>query len=88
MRLSQEARRVLLSLNAGALLKSHRSLDGAKDFQVHPLDSAPVHVRQAIVDALLRDGLVTSNQKFPAATYLLTDRGREVAIALADHTDL
>jgi len=33
-------------------------------------------VQRATVDALVRHGLVTSNQKFPVATYMLTDRGR------------
>ncbi len=84
MRLSSEIRQVLLILGAGALLKSHRSLDGTKVFRLHRLDGTTLSVEQATVEVLLRQGLVTSNQKFPAATYLLTEQGREAAALLAD----
>jgi hypothetical protein len=84
VRLSSEARKVLCALARDSFLKSHRSIDGEKVFRLHPLEGEPVAVQRATVDALLRDGLVTSNQKFPAATYMLTEKGRDLAAALTD----
>jgi len=76
MRLSAEARHVLQALAGGSFLKSHRYLDGTKVYRLHSLSGQSEDVQRATVDALVRHGLVTSNQKFPVATYMLTDRGR------------
>ena len=64
---------------AGATLNAHRTLDGAKVHTLHPLDGEPVDVDRAAVDYLKQHGLIASNMKFPAATYLLTERGIAVA---------
>jgi hypothetical protein len=37
----------------------------------------------AVVDGLVRAGLIESNMKFPAATFLLTDKG--LAAVMAHH---
>ena len=76
MRLSAEATHVLQALAGGFFLKSHRYLDGTKVCRLHSLSGQSEDVQRATVDALVRHGLVTSNQKFPVATYMLTDRGR------------
>ena len=73
---------VLRALAEGWLLKSHRYLDGTKVFRLHPLTGDPVTVDARVVEALVKRQLVTSNQKFPAATYLLTEKGRALAASL------
>jgi hypothetical protein len=58
----------------GAALKVHRDLDGRKTHLLHPLDSDPLPVAAELVESLRSLGLIQSNLKFPAATYVLTDR--------------
>jgi hypothetical protein len=77
---------LLVSLQQGAVLKVHRTLDGDK---VHRLqkDDAPVQeIEAALVAALADRGLLQSNMKFPAATFLLTDKGVAVAMQLSGAT--
>ena len=74
--LNAEAREVLRALAGDHWLKAHRYLDGTKVFRLHGLDGRSQSVSRAAVDALLAAGLVSSNQKFPAATYTLTAAGR------------
>lgn len=76
-------RTLLRALASGSLLKSHRYLDGTKAFRLHPLGSPPVTVERSTVEALLKCGFIQSNHKFPAATHLLTDKGK-VAVATQD----
>jgi len=83
MKLSQTQENILQAIINGATLKSHRYLDGRKVYKLHPLDGSPQTVRWTTVEALKERGLIDSNKKFPAATYLLTDRGRQIATALA-----
>lgn len=75
---------VLAALAAGWTLKSHRTLDGEKRYRLHSLDGAVADVEPSVVERLTARRLVQSNQKFPAATYLLTDRGRDFARRLSD----
>ncbi|MBN2470476.1 MAG: hypothetical protein JXN59_07115 [Anaerolineae bacterium] len=82
MQLSTEAQTILAMMVAGAQLKSHRYLDGTKYYRLHPLDAPPADVKKSSVEALLKQGMVTSNQKFPAATYMLTAKGRQLAQTL------
>ncbi|GIK76172.1 MAG: hypothetical protein BroJett021_51600 [Chloroflexota bacterium] len=80
MRLNDEQRAILVALQAGDRLKVHRTVDGEKRYLLHRLDeSSAIDVDAAIVDSLERGGLIESNMKFPAATFLLTDRGVAVA---------
>ena len=82
--LTREEKRVLRALVTGWTLRAHRTLDGEKRYRLHALDGAvqPVHPRT--VERLQRRGFVQSNQKFPVATFLLTDRGQERANQLAE----
>ena len=85
-KLTGEQAALLVSLQQGAVLKVHRTLDGAK---VHRLqkDDAPVQeIEAALVAAVTDLGLLQSNMKFPAATFLLTDKGVAVAIQLSGAT--
>jgi hypothetical protein len=84
MKLSKAQREVLRALVQGCTLKSHRYLDGTKVYKLHPLDGPAQTVQRPTVDALRAHGLIQGNHKFPAATYLLTNQGREIAAALPD----
>lgn len=76
MRLTARQKAILLALQAGDRLKVHRTQDGEKRYLLHRLDdSDAVEMDGAAVDALERAGLIESNMKFPAATFLLTDKG-------------
>ena len=84
MKLSPGEETVLRAVAQGGTLKTHRSMDGEKLSKLHPLSAPAFAVDPAVVDALKRRKLIRSNMKFPAATYLLTDRGRAVASGLGD----
>jgi hypothetical protein len=84
-RLTPTQTRLLRSLASGAMLKSHRYLDGTKIHKLYALHGASETVRQPTVECLRRHGLIESNKKFPVATYLLTDRGRTVAARLQEN---
>ena len=84
MKLSPTQQKVLRALMGGSTLKSHRYLSGAKQYKLHALDGSVETVRRPTVDCLRRAGLIDSNKKFPAATYLLTEQGRRMAEQLSD----
>lgn len=76
---------VLRGLVSGQQLKSHRDVDGGKEYRLHDTatgQSAPVAV--AVVERLRDAGLIVGNMKFPAATYLLTAAGEAAAATLTD----
>lgn len=75
---------VLCAIQAGWTLKSHRYLDGKKIYRLHSLHGEQVELPDAVVGPLIQRRFVHSNQKFPAATFLLTDAGYEV-LAQAGH---
>jgi hypothetical protein len=67
---------LLVALAAGSTLKAHRTVEGAKIYRLHSLHGAATEeIAPADVEALQRRGLVESNMKFPAAVFLLTERG-------------
>ena len=65
---------VLTALQCGAVLKVHRTMDGAKIHKLHRHGESPTVVASAVVQRLIRKKLLQSNMKFPAATYLLTNQ--------------
>lgn len=73
---------ILQRLWRGDTLKSHRDVDGVKRYQLHPLEGPGTDVPGAAVLALRRKRLLETNHKFPAATFLLTERGRAIAQTL------
>ena len=88
MDLTTEEEAVLCALGAGWTLKSHRDLEGSKRYRLHSLHGETARtVAWETVASLRARNLIDSNKKFPAATYLLTDRGRDVLTALSgsDH---
>jgi hypothetical protein len=76
---------LLVSLQQGAVLKVHRTLDGDKVYRLHTEQAGPrmTEVAPVLVAALTGLGLLQSNMKFPAATFLLTDSGVAVAMQLS-----
>lgn len=84
-----EQERILRSLAAGSTLKMHRTVDGEKVYKLHPLDGAPPEaLSDALVEGLRQQKLIQSNLKFPAAVYLLTDKGLALARTLVDQAKL
>ncbi len=81
---NREEEAVLRALVTGWTLKAHRTLDGEKRYRLHALDGQTRPVRPQTVERLLGQGYIQSNQKFPAATFLLTDRGQERAARLVE----
>jgi predicted transcriptional regulator len=84
MKLSKTQANIIYALTTGSTLKSHRYVDGTKLYKLHTLTGVETTVRWSIVQALKDRGLIDSNKKFPAATYLLTEKGRQVAERLTE----
>lgn len=79
----KEEQAVLAALADGWTLKSHRTLDGEKRYLLHSLTGERVEIDAAVVTRMTERRLLQSNQKFPAATLLLTAQGRRAAGRLA-----
>ncbi len=77
--LTPDHQQLLQALAGDATLKSHRDLEGHKEYRLHQLDGTSNLVPWEVVEALQDLGLIDSNKKFPAATYWLTARGRSAA---------
>lgn len=73
--------RLLQAMADGLQLKDHRDLDGHKAYLLHQANDASDPVDAADVEALTDAGLISSNKKFPAATYWLTEAGKRMADA-------
>ncbi len=82
MSFSRTQKRLLIALHLGSTLKTHRYLDGAKVVKLHPLDGPAETINRTPLNLLRLRGLIHSNHKFPAATYVLTEAGRRVAASL------
>ncbi|MGH2536234.1 MAG: hypothetical protein ACRDHL_02445 [Candidatus Promineifilaceae bacterium] len=76
MRLSAAERQLLAAIAAGRFLKAHRTLDGRKTYRLHTAQGDSEPVVAEVVARLSELGLMGSNQKFPVATYWLTESGR------------
>jgi len=73
---------ILQAMAGGWTLKAHRYLDGRKECQLHPLQGASEEVAPELVEALVEQGLIDSNKKFPAATFWLTAKGQSALAKL------
>ena len=71
--------RLLLALLNGGTLKSHRYLDGRKEYLLHPLRGEAIQVPSQDVRRLEKLDLLLSNHKFPSTTLLLSQSGRHAA---------
>ena len=78
MKLRPAQCQLLEFMATGATLKSHRDLEGHKIYLLHHLgELSPTTISPILIETLYQQGLIESNQKFPAATYLLTDKGKK-----------
>jgi hypothetical protein len=85
MLLFEAHRKLLISLAQGSTLKVHRDMHGAKVYKLHALhDALAEMIPAATVDHLRKHKLIDSNMKFPAAVYLLTDKGAALAARLGN----
>jgi len=69
---------LLQNISRGLRLKDHRDLDGRKRYVLHRSDDSGDVIDPADVTALVDAGLISSNKKFPAATYWLTEAGQRL----------
>ena len=67
---------LLQAIANGLTLKSHRDLEGRKEYRLHTPAGQSTRVAWDDVATLRSAGLIDSNQKFPSATYWLTEAGR------------
>jgi hypothetical protein len=77
--LTSEQVRILRAIQSGWTLKAHRDVEGGKIYRLHPLEGEAEVVRAEAVLGLVERGLLDSNKKFPAATFWLTELGRQSA---------
>jgi len=82
---TQSAEQTLLqALITGYTLKSQRDLEGNKQYNLHALDGTIENVDAKLVKSLSKRSLIVSNQKFPVATYVLTNKGKQQASTLTE----
>jgi len=86
MRLTNSQKQLLLAIADGNFLKAHRDVDGGKVYKLHPLEGEAQTVASAEVEALYQARLIDSNKKFPAATFWLTEKGKETIARLRQGT--
>ncbi|MEM9775449.1 MAG: hypothetical protein AAF902_12785 [Chloroflexota bacterium] len=77
-RLSSADYKLMYKLSQGWTLKSHRNIDGEKRYALYNLEGDESAVAYAQVQKLLKLKLISTNQKFPAATFLLTNLGQKL----------
>ena len=77
-RLSTADLELINRLSDGFNLKSHRNLEGEKNYVLYSPDGDQVNLNWKQVQKLLRLKIITTNQKFPAATFLLTNLGQSL----------
>jgi hypothetical protein len=76
MNLTATQIQLLLAIARGLRLRDHRDLDGHKHYALHAADGTSTPVAAREVEALTDAVLISSNKKFPAATYWLTEEGQ------------
>lgn len=76
--LSDSQKRILLAIANGYRLKDHRDIEGNKTFALHAPDDSSELVAREDVETLVDLGLISSNKKFPSATYWLTEAGQAI----------
>ena len=79
MALTRAQTQLLLNIAHGMRLKDHRDLDGHKQYVLHNTEDVGTSIAAQDVEALVDASLISSNKKFPAATYWLTEEGRKLA---------
>ncbi|MCS6774469.1 MAG: hypothetical protein RML84_10845 [Anaerolineae bacterium] len=80
--LTESQRRLLLAVAQGFRLKDHRDIEGNKRYVLHDPSDNGEEVSAEDVHALVDLGLLSSNKKFPAATYWLTEAGQRLVVQM------
>jgi predicted MarR family transcription regulator len=70
---------LLRKIANGARLKDQRDIEGRKWFTLYNADDSHTRIDAALVESLVTAGLIDSNKKFPAATYWLTEKGKNIS---------
>ena len=83
-RLTWEDKTLLGRLAEGWTLKSHRTIEGEKNYRLYSPDGEAADIPFNQVQRLLHGRYLTTNQKFPAATFLLTTKGQKTAGRLVE----
>ena len=78
-RLRSADHELIKKLSDGWTLKSHRYLDGEKHYKLYGPEGDEAEIDWVQVQRLLDLKVITTNQKFPAATFLLTSQGQGLA---------
>lgn len=78
-RLSTADFELIDDLSNGHTLKSHRNIEGEKKYVLYSPDGEEAPLAWKQVQKLIRLKIITTNQKFPAATFLLTNLGQSLA---------
>lgn len=87
-KISEAQNHILRALVSGSTLKVQRDIEGGKVYKLHALTGNAEVVAPAVVDSLCKAGLLASNMKFPAAAFLLTEKGAALALGLVDGASL
>ncbi|GIV85710.1 MAG: hypothetical protein KatS3mg052_2717 [Candidatus Roseilinea sp.] len=82
MQLTESQQRIMLAMARGLRLKDHRDIEGRKTYALHDPNDHSEPVNPADVAALVEQGLISSNKKFPSATYWLTEAGSAAVAAM------
>lgn len=82
MQLTESQQRIMLAIVRGLRLKDHRDIEGHKTYALHHPDNRTESVNAADVAVLVESGLISSNKKFPSATYWLTEAGHALVAAM------
>lgn len=86
MLLSDGHKHILKALAEGIVLKGHRDMEGEKVYKLHAMDGSEIEeVSSEVMEFLKEHKLIHSNMKFPAASFLLTEKGREIAEQIVGH---
>jgi hypothetical protein len=83
MRLSDPQKYLLAAMAQGAQLKDRRDIEGNKSYILRNADGSDKPIAPADVETLVNAGLISSNKKFPVATYWLTEAGKRLPLELA-----
>jgi predicted kinase len=81
--LSATASALLRAIDAGKRLQDHRDIEGDKTYLLHDTSGGAEPVAAPHVALLVDAGWISSNKKFPAATYWLTEAGKRAAVLCA-----
>jgi len=75
-KLLRQEKNLLRLMTEGSMLRSHRDLDGNKSYQLNAPDGSQSQIKYKFIKKITRKNYISSNQKFPVATFSLTQKGK------------